>query len=133
VAGFEEVYVLAEETREAYSAAFLNGLASQGSKKEREPSLVDPKWPRMRMLVHLYLPELMESFSAVESSGMKYFEAYGKMLMAKPTTAGELREAINDFHREHRAAEATLDQFVKALTSLSSSVTAKAVRSYSDV
>ena len=115
----EAVYEALDEVRSGYARTFHDTISMVETRKVTLPDADENKpipWSRLRMLVHLYLPELRDELAKVEEAGPAFGKAMAKAIVKMPADASankQLRaDLFDDFRQFTAVAEAMRDQIV---------------------
>jgi hypothetical protein len=115
-AHLEQIYTTAEEHREAYRRAMTNAIGMLGGVAISREWMMQVPTARLRMLVHLYEPDLIPELArlerAAEAFGAAIADAVAKTASADQQVRGGATARLTD---AHNAANAAYDRFVAAV------------------
>jgi hypothetical protein len=91
-----------ETLNDAYAMAFADTVraVSTGQLRQTTDSSAKIPWARLRMLVHLYAPQLVDHLRAIESAGPKLGRALGLAIMEHGSDPRQNSRLLDDAMRE---------------------------------
>jgi hypothetical protein len=129
----EYAYEALEQLRESYGQAYAHALHVVGTQTmpPDQPRTAVP-WSRLRMLIHLYLPELIGQLQVVELTGRRMGSALGAAVMDSSLDTARNQVLIFDLDKAladlNGAVDAMRDAIVRDSAELAASAMQQAGR-----
>jgi hypothetical protein len=122
----EATYEAVEHHREAYGELLTSALVVMAGQKTLITNLTKVPWPKLRMLVHLYLPEMLPELDAIEKAG-NHFGTEASRMIGNPSLANTdqgRRAPLEAYDQLHKA----YDDFVVKLVTLGATLASSAAQ-----
>jgi len=120
----EAAYEAFESLREAYAQLLVQALYTlkTGSMPPESDYSLKVPWARLRMMINLYLPELLPELDAIEKTGPEFGKAATYAMVESPADGAHKQSVSKRLLQANQILQSSIDAARDALVALSESL-----------